>query len=155
MIPRAGETVTTEILIGMKLMVRRAPLFPLIWPLQWEINTDKDLKRVWYSASYRQSCKIRDPWNGASVLLYSASRPGWFPQTEKSWIGHTPHTDSPKSGHQHKDEHQCSSTLKVLPCVIPLCCLETENICWTEYPFQYSIARTPYMEIRSSNLCSY
>lgn len=66
-------------------------------------------------ASYRQSNKIRDPGNGASVLLHSASRPGWFPQMERSWIGHTPHADSPKSGHQHKGEHQCSSTLKVPP----------------------------------------
>lgn len=118
--PRAvGETVTIEILIGMKLMVRRAPLFPLIWPLQWEINTDKDLKYIWYSVSHQlhidNLVKIRETWNGASVLLHSASRPGWFPQMEELWVGHTPHADSPKSGHQHKGEHQCSSTLKVPP----------------------------------------
>lgn len=66
-------------------------------------------------ASYRQSNKIRDPWNGASVFLHSASRPGWFPQRERSWIGHTPHADSPESGHQHKGECRCSSALKVPP----------------------------------------
>lgn len=45
------QDLDSEILIGMKLMVRRTPLFPLIWPLQWEINTDKDF--IWYSVSHQ------------------------------------------------------------------------------------------------------
>ena len=151
-------------------MVRKAPLFPLIWPLQCKINktslikaTISTLKVSQPPGSYRQSNKIRDPWNEASVLLSSASRPGQLPQPERSWIGHTHHAYIPKSGHQHKEEHRwfdyrchpCACATVVFPTDMPLLFLETERACWLEHPFHYFRARTAHMEIRSSNLHSY
>lgn len=163
-----------EILIGMKSMVRRAPLFPLIWPLQCKINKTSLIKTTISTlkiylvvsqppASYRQSNKIRDPWNEASLLLSSASRPGRLPQLERSRVGHTPHAYSPKSGHQRKEEyrwfhrrcHPCARATVVFPTETPLLFLETESTCWPEHPFPYFRARIAHMEIRSSNLHSY
>lgn len=163
-----------EILIGMKSVVRRALLFPLIWPLQCKINRTSLIKTTISTlkiylvvsqppASYRQSNKIRDPWNEASLLLSSASRPGWLPQLERSRVGHTPHAYGPKSGHQHKKEyrcfhrrcHPCARATVVFPTETPLLFFETESTCWPEHPFAYFRARITHVEIRSSNLHSY
>lgn len=155
-------------------MVRRAQLFPLIWPLQCKINKTSLIKTTISTlkmylvvsqppASYRQSNKIKDPWNEASVFLSSSSRPGRLPQTERWWTGHTPHAYSPKSGPQHEEEHwrfdrrchPCPCATVVFPAEIPLLFLETESTCWPEHPFQYFRARTAHTEIGSSNLRSY
>lgn len=155
-------------------MVRRTPLCPLIWPLQCEINKTSLIRstistlKMYLVVRYHllrigNLIKLRDPWNEASVLLSSASRPGRLPQPERLWIGHTHYAYSPKSGHQHEEEHwwfdrrchPCACAMVGFPTETPLLFLETESTCWPEHPFQYFRARTAHMEIRSNNLHSY
>lgn len=119
--------------------------------------TGNDLKCIWYSVSHQLHVDnlVKLEILGMDPGFCSIQHPdlAGFLRWRNRGLGTHPMLTA--QNHASSTRLSISGAGRCYPCVIPLCYLETKSICWTEHPFQYTRARTPYMEIRSSHLGSY